>query len=88
MLHTTKKWLEKCIDIKIERSLADHYTCIFNSRIFRLALEITFSLNKYFFLEMVYELLSQGRKLNKRMGPNKSEGLENFWRKIAWGDAY
>ena len=37
---------------------------------------------------MVYELLSQSRKPNKRMGPNKSEGLENFWRKISVEDAY
>ena len=35
---------------------------IFTSRIFRLALEITFLLNKYFFLQMGYELLSQSRK--------------------------
>ena len=44
---------------------------------FRLALEIIFLVffnNKYFFLQMAYELLSQSRKLNKQGrggGPNK-----------------
>ena len=55
-----------CIDINIEISEVDHYTWIFTSRIFRFSLEITFFFNKYFFLQMVYELLSQSRKLNKR----------------------
>ena len=64
MLHTITKRLEICIDINIEISEVDHYTWIFTSRIFRLALEITFLLNKYFFLQMAYELLSQSRKLN------------------------
>ena len=50
MLHTIAKRLEVCIDINIETSEVDHYTWIFTSRIFRLALEITFSLSKYFFL--------------------------------------
>ena len=36
-----------------------------NARIFRLALEIIFLRNKYFFLQMAYELSSQSRKLNK-----------------------
>ena len=49
MLHTVSKRLEICIDINIEISEVDHYTWIFTSRIFRLALEITFLLNKYFF---------------------------------------
>ena len=47
---------------------------IFASRIFRLALEITFLLKKYFCLQMACELLSQNRKLNERGlvgGPNK-----------------
>ena len=66
MLHTITKRLEICIDINIEISEFDHYTWIFTSRIFRLALEITFLLNKYFFLQMTYELISQSRKLNKR----------------------
>ena len=38
---------------------------------------------------MAYELLSQSRKLNKRVegrgGPNKSGGLENFLKKISGG---
>ena len=38
-------------------------------------LKITFLLNKYFFLQMAYELLSQSRKLNIQGGggPNKGE---------------
>ena len=38
------------------------------SRIFILALEITFLLNNYFFLQIAYELSSQSLKLNKRVG--------------------
>ena len=53
-----RKRLEICIDINIEISKLDHYKWIFTSRIFRLALEITFLLNKHFFLQMAYELLS------------------------------
>ena len=52
MLHTTTKRLEMCINIEI--SEVDHYTWIFTSRIFRLALEITLLLNKYLFLQVVY----------------------------------
>ena len=66
MLHTITNQLEICIDIKIEFSELDHYTWIFTSRIFKLALEITFLLNKYFFQQMAYELPSQSRKLNKQ----------------------
>ena len=68
MLHTIKKRLEICIDINIEISEVDHYSWIFTSIIFRLALEITFLLNKYSFLQMAYELLSQSRKFDKREG--------------------
>ena len=57
-----KKTMEICIDINIDISKVDHYTW-FPSRIFRLTLEITFLLNKYFFLQMAYEVLSQNRKL-------------------------
>ena len=87
MFHTIAKRLEICIDINNELSYVDHYTSIFTSRIFRLALEITFLLNQYFFLQMAYELLSQRRKLNRRGGrgeggcPNKSEGVEKFFQK-------
>ena len=52
--------------MNIEISEVDNYTWTFTSRIFRLALEITFLLNKYSFLKMTYELLSQSKKLNKR----------------------
>ena len=58
-----------CINIDIEFRKVDQYTWIFNSRIFRLALEIAFLLNKKFFPQMDDELLSQSRKnikLNKR----------------------
>ena len=68
MFHTITKRLEVCIDINIEISEVDHYKWVFTSRIFRLALEITFLLNKYFFLQMAYDLLSQSRKLKKREG--------------------
>ena len=74
MFHTRTKRLEICIDINIEISEVDHYKWVFTSRIFRLALEITFLLNKYFFLQMAYDLLSQSRKLKKQGGPNKSGG--------------
>ena len=57
MLHTITKRLEICTDINIETSEVDHYTWIFTSRIFRIALEIPFLLNKYFSLQMAYELL-------------------------------
>ena len=38
------------------------------SRIFILALEITFLLNNYFFLQIAYELSSKSLKLNKPVG--------------------
>ena len=47
MLHTITKQLEICVNVNIETSKVDHYTWIFTSRIFRLALEMTFLLNKY-----------------------------------------
>ena len=64
MLHTITKRLEKCCDIDTEVELLLE------------SLEITFFLNKHFFLQMAYELLSQSRKLNKLGGggggsPNK-----------------
>ena len=68
MLHAITKRLETCIDINIEISEVDHYTWIFTSRIFGLALEITALLSKYFFIQMAYKLLSRSRKLNKGGG--------------------
>ena len=56
MLHTITKRLEKCCDIDTEVELLLE------------SLEITFFLNKHFFLQMAYELLSQTRKLNKLGG--------------------
>ena len=47
MLHTITKQLEICVNVNTETSKVDHYTWIFTSRIFRLALEMTFLLNKY-----------------------------------------
>ena len=69
MVHTTTKRLEISIGINIEISEGDHYTWTFTSKMFRLALEITFLLNKYFFVQMAYELLSQSRKFNMRGVP-------------------
>ena len=77
------KTIRICIDINIESSKVDLYAWIFTSRIFRLALEITFLLNKYLFLQIVYELLSQSRKPNKRVGegPGNSREAGNFFEK-------
>ena len=79
MLHTITKRLEIYIDNNIEISKVDTYTWIFTSRIFRLALELTFLLNKYFFLQMANELLLQSRKRNKHGGGG--EGGEGFFEK-------
>ena len=49
MLHTITKRLQICIEINIEISEVDHYTWILTSRIFKLALEITYLFNKYFY---------------------------------------
>ena len=49
MLHTITKRLEICIDINIEISEVDYCMWLCTTRIFRLALEISFLLNKYFF---------------------------------------
>ena len=84
MLHAATKQLEICIDINIEINEIDQYTWIFTSRIFRLALEITSLFNKYFFLQMAYELLSRGRKVNKRRYPNKSREIGKI-KKEKWG---
>ena len=81
MLHTITKRLEICIDINIEISEVDHYTWIFTSRIFRLALEIAFLLNNYFFPSNVFGFTFTKRKLNKRVGPNKSGLVGNFFDK-------
>ena len=72
MLHAITKRLKICIDINIKISEVDHYTWIFASIIFKLSLDIPFCLNKYFLLQMAYELLSQSCKLNKRGCPNKT----------------
>ena len=82
---TYNKTIRTCMDINVEISEVDHYTWIFNSRIFRLALEITFLLNKYFFLQMTYELHSQSKKLNKRAGgvlirAARGKGWKRFWK--------
>ena len=80
MLHTITKRLEICIDINNEISQVDHYTWIVTFRIFRPALEITFLLNRYFFLQMAYELLLQSRKLNKWWRVKiRAEGVGKFF---------
>ena len=53
---------------------------LFTSRIFTLALEITFLLNKYFFLKVSYKFLSQSSKRG-RGGPNKIRGVGKFLKK-------
>ena len=58
---------------------------IFTSRIFTLALEITFLINKYFFLKVSYEFLSQSSKRG-RGGPNNIMGVGKFLKKRE--DAY
>ena len=92
MLHTTTKQLEICIDINIEITQVDHCTWMFTCRICRLALEITFLLNKYVVLQMTYELLSQRRNLisggGGGGGPNRAWGLENIKNKNKRRDAY
>ena len=65
MLHAITQILEIFTDINIEISEVDHYRWIFTFQIFRLVLEITFLLNKEFFLQIAYKLLSLGRKLTK-----------------------
>ena len=59
---------------------------MFISILFRLALEITFLLDRYFLLQMAHELLSQNRKLKSERGggggcTNKSGGLKNVLKK-------
>ena len=81
MLHIITKWLKICIDINIEISEVDNYTWIFTSRIFRLALEITFLLNKYFFLQKAYDLLLPSIKRKKRVVLIRVRPLENILKK-------
>ena len=54
------------------------YTCIFTSRICRLALEITFLLKKLFFLQRAYELLSQNGKPNEQRGGEDESKLQQL----------
>ena len=52
---------------------------------------MTFLLNKYFFLQMTYELLLQSRKLDKLEGLCKNGGVGKFFekkKKKKPGDAY
>ena len=60
---------------------------IFTFRTFTLALEITFLLNKYFFLQVAYELLSESRKFNKWGRGGGGRELEHF-KKKKQADAY
>ena len=91
MLSSIAKRVQTCIDINIEISDVAHYMWIFTSIIFRLALEITFLPNKYFFLQATYNLLSQSRKFNKQGGCDPpfraGEGgeVEKFCEKLSGG---
>ena len=86
MLHAITKQLEICI----------YNTWIFTSRIFKLALEITFLRNNFFSCNWLYDLLSQSGKLNKRGGKGGPGGVllrvegggKIFVKKISGGDAY
>ena len=73
-----------CSDINIEISEVDYL--LLEYIYFRHALEITFLLNKHFFLRMACKLLSQNAKPNYQEGgesdPNKSGGVRKF-RKIS-----
>ena len=87
-MHQITKRSEICIDINIEISEADHYTWIFISKIFRLALETTFLLNKYFFLQVAYEHTSYSHKENLKSEEGRvlirtegGGGLENVLKK-------
>ena len=84
MLHTITKRLEICLDINTEINEVDHYKWIFTSRTFRLA----FLLDKYFFLQMAYELLSQSRKLNKQGVLIRAGGWKFFLTNSKRGNAY
>ena len=53
-----------CSDINIEISEVDYL--LLEYIYFRHALEITFLLNKHFFLRMAYKLLSQNAKPNSQ----------------------
>ena len=77
MLHTI---IEMCIDADVELSQANHYTWIFTSRIFRLALEITFLLNKYFSCKWLTSYSHKVENLISR-GPNNSRGTGKFFEK-------
>ena len=74
MLHTITP---RFIDINMEISEVDHYRWIFTFQIFRIVLEITFLLNKEFFLQIAYQLLSLCRTLTK-LG---EEGWKTFSKK-------
>ena len=66
------------------------------SRIFRLASEITFLLNKYFFPQRFLMTHEYSHKVEKLISGRDGEGvalirvrtLENFLKKISEGDAY
>ena len=68
MLHAITKRLEIYIDINTEISEVDHYMWIFTSRIFRLALEMTVLLNKYFFSYNGLRVTGGGPDKRRRVG--------------------
>ena len=71
-----------CISVPLILKLAiDYYTWIFTSRIFRIALEITFLLNKYFFLRNYFNKVENLVNGKRSAGANNSGG----WRGIGEG---
>ena len=69
-----------CIEADVELSQADHYTWIFTSRVFRLALEITFLPNKHFSCKWLTSYSHKVENLISR-GPNNSRGTGKFFEK-------
>ena len=84
MLHTI---IEMCIEADVELSQADHYTWIFTSRVFRLALEITFLPNKHFSCKWLTSYSHKVENLISR-GPNNSRGTGKFLKKNKRGNVY
>ena len=84
MLYTITKQVEICTNINIEISKVDHCAWIFTSRIFRLAIEIIFLLNKYFsykwltsYSQKVENLIS-GEVLIRALGGVGGGGWKKF----------
>ena len=77
----TNKRIEICSDINTEISEVDNYTWTFTSRIFRLALEITFYLTSIFSNKWLTSYSHKVENLICRGALNKSGRLEIFLKK-------